>query len=132
MARKKKSGSLVFEFMRYAEIERLSTQERIKKVIAVVKENKILLLEGRLRKQEEAQLIQKTMEAIDTKFKGIELAVIEPSKENQGLFSKIRGMLASVLLGERDGFTLIGPATVIREVKHDPRKINQLSIDLAK
>jgi hypothetical protein len=132
MVKQKKSGSLVFEFVRYAEIETLSTQDRIKKVISIVKENKILLLEGRLRKQEEAQLIQKTMESIDNKFKGIELAVIDPTKEGQGLFSKIRGLLASVLLGERDGFTLIGPATIIREVKHNPQKINQLSIDLAK
>lgn len=132
MVKKKKSGALVFEFMRYVEIEKLSTEQRIKKVINIVKENKILLLEGRLKKQEEAQLIQKTMESIDNKFKGIELAVIDPSKGNEGLFSKIRSVLASVLLGERDGFTLIGPATIIREVKQNPQKINQLSIDLTK
>lgn len=129
---KKKSASIVFEFVRYGEIEKLNTQERIKKVISIVKDNKILLLEGRLKKQEEAQLIQKTMESIDNKFKGIELAVIDPSKGAGGLFSKIRSLLASVLLGERDGFTLIGPATVIREVKQNPDKINQLSLDLAK
>ena len=128
----KKHNAIVFEFLRYGEIEKLTTDERIKKVISIVKDNKILLLEGRLRKQEEAQLIQKTMESIDSKFKGIELAVIDPSKGTSGLFSKIRSMLASVLLGERDGFTLVGPATVIREVKQNPQKINQLSIDLAK
>jgi len=124
--------SLTFEFMQFSEIERLSSEERIKKVIDIVKGNKILFLEGRFKKQEEAQLIQKTMEAIDNRFKGIEIAVINPSKVEGSLFIKLRSILASILLKNREGFTLIGPATIIQDIKQNPEKINQLSIDLSK
>lgn len=123
---------LTFEFMQFSEMEGLSSEERIKKVIEIVKGNKILFLEGRFKKQEEAQLIQKTMEAIDNRFKGIEIAVINPSKMEGSLFLKLRSLLANLLLKNREGFTLIGPATIIQDIKQNPEKINQLSIDLSK
>jgi len=130
MARKK-SKSLVFEFMQMSDIEKLSAQERINVVIKTVKDNKIILLEGRLKKQEEAYLIQKTMEEIDNKFKGIEIAVVNPSREDSSIFQKIKSALVTILLGDRDGFTLIGPATVISDIKQNPKKLNQLSINLS-
>lgn len=126
-----KSKSLIFEFMQFSEIEKLGSSDRVKKIISVVKEDKIILLEGRFRKQEEAQLIQKTMEEIDERFKGIEIAVINPSRDNESFIQRMRATLANLLLGEREGFTLIGPATVVSEIKQDPKKLNQLSIDLS-
>lgn len=131
MAKRVRSKSLVFEFMQFSEIERLPSKERISKIIKIVKSNKIILLEGRFRKQEEAQLIQKTMESIDSSFKGIEIAVINPSRENYTFIEKVRSTLASLLLGEREGFTLIGPASVIKDIKQNPKQLNQLSINLS-
>lgn len=123
--------SLTFEFMQFSELRNLPTNERISQVINIVKKNKIILLEGRFKKQEEAQLIQKTMEAIDNKFKGIEIAVINPNREASNFVQKVRTTLANLLLGERDGLTLIGPATIIREIRQDPKKLNQLSVNLS-
>ena len=125
-----KKKQIVFEFLRYSDIEKLESADRIKKVLAIVKSNKIILMEGRFRKEEEAQLIQKTMESIDNKFKGIEIAVINPNSSD-GFLSKIKEALASFLLGDRDGLTLIGPASVIHEIKQNPHKLNQLSLDLS-
>ena len=131
MAKKIDTKSLIFEFMQFNEIEKLSSKERISKVLDIVRSDKIILLEGRFRKQEEAQLIQKTMEAIDNSFKGIEIAVINPSRDNSNFIDKVRSTLASLLLGEREGFTLIGPASVIKEIKQNPKRLNQLSINLS-
>lgn len=125
-----KKKQLVFEFLRYADIEKLDSDERIKKVLSIVKTNKIVLLEGRFKKEEEAKLIQKTMESIDGKFKGIEIAVINPNS-GDSFWSKLKDALASFLIGDRDGLTLIGPASVIHEIKQNPHKLNQLSIDLS-
>ncbi|MGM5483363.1 MAG: OapB/ArvB family protein [Nanobdellota archaeon] len=126
----KNSKSLVFEFMQFSELKKMSVEERIKTIIDIVKSNKIILLEGRFKKQEEAQLIQTTMEYIDNKFKGIEIAVINPSKEEGSFFSRLKSNIANLILGEREGFTLIGPATIIRDIKQDSKKLNQLSIRL--
>jgi len=80
-------------------------------------------LQGRLRKDEETELIKATMEEIDKDFKGIELSVIYPDKKEGDLFRKIKRNFVSMLLGDRQGLTIIGPASVVREIKKDPDKI---------
>jgi hypothetical protein len=108
----------------YSKIEHLGSTRRINKLLDVAKEDKIVVLEGRLKREEEAELIRRTMEEIDTKFKGIELAIIYPEAgEESTLISKARNELLNFLLGNRQGLTIIGPATVVKEIKKDPNKI---------
>jgi hypothetical protein len=114
---------LTLQFVPYTEIEDLGPARRVKKVLDIAKENKIVLLEGRLKKEEEADLIAITMEEIDDKFKGIELAVINPQKKDLNFFKSIKAGMINLLLGDRQGFTIIGPATVVKEIKKDPDKI---------
>jgi hypothetical protein len=110
--------------MPYDEIAELASNKRISKLLGIVKGDNILLLEGRLRKEEEAELIKRTMEEIDEDFKGIELGVIYPDKnKNIDFFNKIKSNMINLLLGDRRGFTIMGPATIVREIKQDPNKI---------
>jgi hypothetical protein len=114
---------VTFQFVPYQEIEQLSSAKRINKLLNIVKENKIVLMEGRLKKEEEADLIEITMEEISNKFKGIELSVIYPDKNKQDFLQKIRGTMASVLLGDREGMTIIGPASIVKKIEKNPNKI---------
>lgn len=114
---------LTLQFIPYSEIEALDSEARISRLLDVVKENKIVLLEGRLRRREEAELIRKTMEQINKKFKGIEISVIYPRGQSADLFRKLKEQLVNFLLGDRQGFTVIGPATIVKEIKKDPDKI---------
>lgn len=114
---------VTFQFVPYQDIEQLSSAKRINKLLNIVKENKIVLMEGRLKKEEEADLIEITMEEITNKFKGIELSVIYPDKNKQDVMQKIRGTVASVLLGDREGMTIIGPASVVKKIEKNPNKI---------
>jgi hypothetical protein len=115
---------LTLQFIPYGEIEYLSSAKRVNKLLELVKQNKIILLEGRLKKEEETDLIEITMENINEKFKGIELAVINPEKkEEEGVGRKIKARFMDIVLGDRQGFTVIGPATVVSEIKKNPDKI---------
>ena len=114
---------LTLQFVPYNEIDDLGSARRVKKLIDIVKENKIVLLEGRLKKEEETDLIEIAMEEISNKFKGIELAVINPEKKDAGFFSGMKSGVFNMLLGDRMGFTVIGPATIIKEIKRNPNKI---------
>lgn len=115
---------LVLKFVKYAEIEELDSDKRIEMLIDHVKSNKIIILEGRLKKHEEADLIRKTMEEIDQKFKGIELGVIYPdSDKNKGLIKRLKKELINMILGDRNGLTIIGPANIVSEIRQDPSKI---------
>ena len=117
---------LTLQFIPHVEIEFLDSDERVEKLLSLAKKEKIILLEGRLKSDEEAELIRRTMEAIDKKFKGIELSVIYPDQKYEAILKKIRAKLINILLGERSGMTIIGPAAVVKNVKKDPEKISLL------
>ena len=124
--------ALTLQFIPYAEIEDLGSARRVKKIIDIVKENKIVLLEGRLKKQEETDLIEITMEEIDAKFKGIELAVINPEKKDKNVLKKVKHGFVNMLLRDRVGLTIIGPAAIVKEIKKDPDKIELFTKDIKK
>ena len=123
---------LTLQFIPYNDIESLSSAKRIQKILNVVKDDKIALMEGRLKKDEEKDLIEITMEEIDDKFKGIELAVIYPDKGQKHIGAKIKSGFVSMLLGDRQGLTVIGPASIVKEIKKDPNKIELFTNDSKK
>ncbi len=118
---------LTLQFVPYSEIEYISSVGRIRKLLNIAKENRIVLLEGRLRKEEETELIKATMEEINKDFKGIELSVIYPNKKESDLFKRLKRNFVNMLLGDRQGLTIIGPASIVREIKKDPDKIQLLT-----
>src|SRR3989338_245119 len=117
---------LTLEVIPYQEIEHLSSVGRIRKLLNSAKEDKIVLLQGRLKKEEEAELIRATMEEINEEFKGIELAVIDRGNENVAGLKKFTKVIYDKILGDRTGLTVIGPASIIKQVKKDPKKIQLL------
>ena len=62
----------------FNEVRNLNISERVKKILNLVLGNKLVILQGRLRPEEEIRLIEDTMAMVDhiKSFKGIELAVI--------------------------------------------------------
>ena len=117
-------SKLTIHFMPYDEISSLNSQERIKKLLKLILGDKIILLQGRLKAEEEARLIEDTMVMIGhiKGFRGIELAVISPNKNLTALDGFRKG-LAKILLGDRDAMTVIGPASIVKDIKKDPSKI---------
>src|SRR3989339_2175091 len=119
-----KSGKLKelsMHVMPFADVQDLSISERVQKILKLVLDNKIVLLQGRLRAEEEARLIEDTMALVDhvKNFKGIELAVIEPDMKTESLFVKMKYNLAKRLIGDNSALTIIGPASIIKEIKKD-------------
>jgi hypothetical protein len=56
-------------------------------------------------------------------FRGIELAVIS-GNGNDGLFSRMTKGIANALAGgDFSAITIIGPATIVKEIKKNPKKI---------
>jgi len=116
---------VTFQFVPYNDIETLGSAKRVNKLVNIVKNDKIVIMEGRLRKQEEVDLIEITMEEIggSSRFKGIELSVIYPDKSKHAGFQKIKSGFVNMLLGDRQGLTIIGPASVVRRIEKNPDKI---------
>lgn len=120
---------ITLQFIPYSEIAYLSSYQRVKKLLELTTENKILLIQGKLAPEEEADLIQETMKKIKTnsKFKGIELTNFLPKTKELPFIQSMKETIARALLGsDRDYLTVIGPATVVREIKKDPTKLQLL------
>jgi len=115
---------VTFQIIPYKDVENLSSLGRIRKLLNIAKSNKIAILQGQLEKEEETELIKATMEEINKEFKGIELAVINSSKD-----VGFKGMFTSMLLGNRDGLTIIGPANIVKKIKKNPNKIELITKD---
>jgi len=120
-------SKLTIQFMPYNEIDNLKSGERIKRLLKIILENKIIVLQGKLKPEEEARLIEDTMAMIGhiKGFKGVELSVLSP-KTKGSIFSGMKSGVARFLVGDRESITLIGPATLVREMKKDPSKIELL------
>lgn len=129
MAKKvKKIKGFIIQFLPYSEIKDLDSNQRIKKILEIVLGNNILILQGKLTPEEEARLIGDTMAMIRhiKNFKGIELAVIS-GNGNEGFFKNFkRNLVNAISGGDLGAITIIGPATIVKEIKRNPKKIELL------
>ncbi|MEN7982242.1 MAG: DUF2073 domain-containing protein [Nanoarchaeota archaeon] len=131
MTKKKNLGKLKgfsIQFLPYSEIRSLNSDERIRKILGIIFGNNILILQGKLKSEEETRLIGDTMAMIGhvKNFRGIELAVISGNGDGN-LFMRLKKNLANVLTGADLGaITIIGPATVVKDIKRNPKKIELL------
>jgi len=116
---------LTIHFMPFSEIAREDAIGRIKKIMGIILDQKIIILQGRLKPDEEVRLIENSMTLIGNikGFQGIEIAAISGDSEYEGVFHKVRHNLARILIGEQDAITIIGPASVVKDIKRDPKKI---------
>src|SRR3989344_547856 len=125
--KRKHTMDLTLQFVPYSEIQGMSSVGRIRKLLKIAKEGNIVLLEGRLKKEEEVELIKTTMEEINDDFQGIELSVIYPEKSTGSALHKVKAGLVNMMMGDRMGLTIVGPASVVKEIKKDPNKIQLLT-----
>ncbi len=131
MAKKKvkKIKGFSIQFLPYSEIRDLDSDERIKKILNIVLGNNILILQGRLNNSEETRLIGDTiaMAGHVRGFKGIELAVISEKNQGKTFWNRFRAGLVNILSkGDLGAITIIGPASVVKEIKRNPKKIELL------
>ena len=127
--RSKRLKGFTIQFMPFAEIKGLDGTKRIQKILKIVLGNQILILQGRLNPEEETRLIGDTMAMIGhiKNFKGIELAVISGNSGKDNFFEKFKTNITKALAGGDIGaVTIIGPATIVKEIKKNPKKIELL------
>ena len=123
---------LTLQFVPYSDIAPLNSEERIDKILGIVKKENIVLMQGRLKPEEETKLIQITMEMINKNFKGIEICTIYPEEKNMKVFRKFTQGVVKSILGHSDGITIIGPASIVKEIRRDPDKIHLFTMDSKK
>ena len=128
MKKSAKIKGFTINFIPYSEIRGLDSTRRIKKILDIILGNSIIILQGRLQPEEETRLIEDTMVMMNhvKNFKGVELAVIS-GNEGERFAGKMRKGILNLISGADLGaITIIGPATIVKEIKRNPRKIELL------
>ena len=96
-------------------------KEDFRKIMRALQKESIVLIDAKLRPEEEAELIRETMERFSDQFKGIELSSISPPEASQ--YERFKNVLAERLTGKKRGFTIIGPAGIVRKIKKNPQEL---------
>lgn len=119
-----------FQYLPYREYSGLDTDQKFKKIFSIVKKNKIVLMQGRLKAEEEAKLIEETMTQITKRFSGISFCTIQPNQQKNGkpdeakLPMILKDAFYNLFLKKRDTLTIIGPANIVREIRKNPNRID--------
>ncbi len=93
-----------------------TSMEKISMIVERVKEGNLVIIEGGLSPEEEAELIETTMREIDIEnFVGIDIYTLEKDRKSLFGISKKKTV----------GLTIIGPANIMKTVK---KKSNFLSM----
>ena len=89
-----------------------------------LKEDTIILVDAKLKSEEEANIIKETMKRVSDKFSGIELSSLElSSSQSDGFGGKIKNKLIEMVIGKKRGLTLIGSAKIIKKLKKNPEHL---------
>tara|TARA_Y100000310_G_C20695119_1_gene825106 strand:+ start:2016 stop:2423 length:408 start_codon:yes stop_codon:yes gene_type:complete len=120
---------VTFQFVPFHEIRDLDSQARVQKLFNIVKNQKIVVMEGRLHKEEETALIEYTMGQVSRSFPGIELGVIYPDRSKMDGMEKFKESMLKFFIGDRQGFTVIGPASVVKRIVRNPGKLELFTTD---
>jgi hypothetical protein len=118
---------LTIQLVPNQELRGLNSDQKVGKIMKIVKQHKLTILEGKLTPHEEALLIQKTMEEISKDFKGVEICSVDYANSTKGWVETIREKMINMLTNGRSGMTIIGPASVIKQIKRNPKKIELLT-----
>jgi len=113
---------LTIQYLPYAQISLLASEQRVQLILSLLKSGKIIILDGRLSSNDEALLIRETMSSINEEFNGVEMGVMRDNIEKNWL-SKIKHHIAASLIGDRSGITFIGPAKIISELRQHPENV---------
>jgi len=107
---------LKMDFLSSSMLNSSTSMEKISMIVNRVKNGDLVVIEGGLTPEEEAELIEATMREIDVdNFMGIDIYTLE--KDKKSFF----GLSKSKIVG----ITIIGPANVMKAVK---KKSNFLSM----
>lgn len=125
-------NELSIHFMPLEAFQVLGRDEKLEMLVERSKEEEITVVEGLLKPDEEMDLIKATMEEIEgeeenNKFTGVEIGSITLKrswlKKKKSLSQKLKALLLKYLIGRERGLTVIGPASLVKEVKQNPEKL---------
>jgi hypothetical protein len=109
----------------YEMMKNIPSPARISKILDAVLAGAVVMLEGRISREEETELITSALQNVSGKFSGIEIAFLD-NKKSSSFGEKLRQSIIKILAKDRIGITVVGPSKIIKDIKMDPDKLEIL------
>lgn len=113
------------QVLSYDFLSKLSSSEKLARILETVKKGEIVMIEGRLTSQEETDLISMALDSLSGRFSGVEIAFLD-SKKSKNFVDKIKDNIIKLMIGNRVGVTVVGPSKIVKQIKMDPNKLEIL------
>lgn len=112
--------NIKIKFIPYEKMKR----EDLSLLLKDVRANTIILIDAKLKPEEESEIIEKTMESVSEKFSGIEISSVELSREEDMTnFDRFKNALIERIIGKKRGMTVVGPGKIIKKIKRNPEEL---------
>ncbi len=116
----KKSMKVKIKVISYEQLK----EQRFNGIVKDLRKNTIIMVDAKLNAKEEAQIIAETMRNVSDDFSGIEFGSLDFGSDDEASgLSKIKSALMDRLMGKKRGVTIIGPATIVRKIKRNPKEL---------
>ena len=107
---------------------KLIPYENMKKDMDVIfdelKKGSIVIIDAKISPEEESEIIARTMENIDLKFKGIEISTIDVKRGwKESRLSMVVEKVRRLLGAKERGITIIGSANLVKKMEKTPEEI---------
>lgn len=115
--KRKKKQSLKMNLMSMDSLKGDNPDARVGEILSMVKQNKMVILDGRLPADEEMMLIQATMGNVEEQFPGIEVCTVEHEvTKYEEIYRKFLTAVTRKQVSKA-GLTFIGPSKIVKQVK---------------
>lgn len=111
--------------MSFNSVKNMSSEEKIKQILEIVKKGDLVMIEGRLSSDEELSLTSNALSNVSKKFSGVEIAFLG-RETTKNLVDRIKNTLIKLIAKDRFGITVVGPSKQIKEIKMNPDKLEIL------
>ncbi len=117
----KTNKGVPIEFIGKNSFDQNSFKENLEMIIDEVKKGKIIIMDNSLNPQKKKKLIEKSMQAIDDDFPGIEFTSLETGDFIDKAINKIYTVLGK---NRKRGLTIVGNSKAMEKVKEDKESVS--------
>ena len=119
----KKNNGTNLEFNIYYissnEYFKMKDKERIKKIITLLKNRNIVIIDTIIPPSDELEIIKEVINNVDNLFKGIEISTIRKSQNN---------LLNKILFKKEAGLTIIGPTNIVKRLEKQGENLIKMQV----
>jgi len=125
----KKPKKIRMDLLSIDSLQHLEPSAKVDHILGMVRQNHLVILDGRLPSDEELMLVQETMGKVADDFSGIEVCTIERGTSRyQELFQKLLQTFMKRPPTATSGLTFVGPSKIVKKIKRVKTQENAFQV----